>query len=76
MKIFCIILVLLLSLSGVAAERPKTVPAWKNAVDKKSAEEAVRAYTANEIRCEWAGEDPRVASLMPANLGFFVKSIA
>lgn len=70
MKIFCIILVLLLSLSGVAAERPKTVPAWKNAVDKKSAEEAVRAYTANEIRCEWAGEDPRVASLMPANLGF------
>ena len=66
----CISLVLLSACAAFAAERPKTVPAWKNAVDRKSAEEAVCAYTSNEIRCEWAGEDPRVASLMPANLGF------
>lgn len=65
-----IILGFLLSLAGVAVERPKTVPAWRNTVDKKAAEEALRAYTSNEIRCEWAGEDPKVANLMPANLGF------
>ena len=30
--------------------------------------EASAAYTSNVIRCEWAGENPRVSALMPANL--------
>ena len=53
-----------------AAERPKTVPAWRNCVDRAAAEEAMCAYTSNVIRCYWAGEDPKVAGLMPANLSF------
>ena len=50
--------------------RPKTVPAWQNSVDAKLAKVASQAYISNEIRCEWAGEDPQVAKLMPANLSF------
>ena len=53
-----------------AAEKPKTVPAWRNCVDKSAAEEAMQAYTSNVIRCYWAGEDPKIAGLMPANLSF------
>ena len=64
------IAIVLLPLIAFAAERPKTVPAWRNAVDQAAAKEAMRAYTSNEIRCEWAGEDPAVVRLMPANLGF------
>lgn len=53
-----------------AAEKPKTVPAWRNCVDKEAAAEVLCAYTSNVIRCEWAGEDPKVSRLMPANLTF------
>ena len=70
MRRACIIPAVLLSLAGLAEERPKTVPAWRNAVDRNAAEEAVCAYTSNVIRCEWAGENPKVSGLMPANLGF------
>lgn len=55
---------LLLSCLAVAT----TVPAWRNTVDSRAMEEATVAYTSNVIRCEWAGKDPRVSSLMPANL--------
>ena len=49
----------------------KDVPsAWRNTVDARAAEEAMCAYTSNVIRCEWAGENPNVAKLMPANLAF------
>ena len=70
-RVFAII-VLLCCATGVclAAEQPKTVPAWRNTVDKYAAEEAMCAYTSNVIRCEWAGENPKIAGLMPANLGF------
>lgn len=54
----------------LGAELPKTVPAWRNTVDKAAAEESMCAYTSNVIRCEWAGENPKIAGLMPANLGF------
>ena len=57
------------SLSAFASPA-KTVDAWKTAVDKSAAERAYVAYTSNVVRCEWAGEDPRVASLMPANVAF------
>ena len=69
---FFAIIVLLCCAAGIclAAEQPKTVPAWRNTVDKAAAEEAMCAYTSNVIRCEWAGEDPKIAGLMPANLGF------
>ncbi len=53
---------------GVGA--PVTVDAWRTTVDRFAAESAARAYTSNVVRCEWAGEDPRVASLMPANAAF------
>ena len=53
-----------------AVGQSDTVPAWRNTVDKAAAEEAIGAYTSNVIRCEWAGEDPKIARLMPANLGF------
>ena len=46
----------------------QTVPAWRNTVDARAAEETMVAYTSNVIRCEWAGENPRVSALMPANL--------
>ena len=52
------------------ASPAKTVDAWRTAVDKSAAERAYVAYTSNVVRCEWAGEDPRVASLMPANVAF------
>lgn len=47
-----------------------TVAAWRTTVDRFAAEDAVRAYTSNVVRCEWAGADLRIASLMPANLPF------
>ena len=47
-----------------------TVPAWRNAVDACAAEEAMRAYTSDVVRCEWAGENPGVSGLMPANIPF------
>ena len=53
-----------------AAEKPTTVPAWRNCVDKAAAEEAICAYTSNVVRCYWAGEDPKISGLMPANLSF------
>ena len=57
------------SLSAVASPA-KTVDAWRTAIDKSAAERAYVAYTSNVVRCEWAGGDPRVASLMPANVAF------
>ena len=51
-------------------EPVKTVDAWRTTVDKSAAECAHVAYTSNVVRCEWAGEDPRVAALMPANVAF------
>ena len=58
-----------ISLSGFAAPT-KTVDAWRTAVDKSAAERAYVAYTSNVVHCEWAGEDPRVSSFMPANVAF------
>ena len=46
------------------------VPAWSNAVHSDAVQELVQAYTSNVIRCEWAGEDKRIADWMPANLSF------
>ena len=57
------------SLSAFASHA-KTVDAWRTAVDKSAADRAHVAYTSNVVRCEWAGEDSRVASLMPANVAF------
>ena len=57
------------SLSAFASSA-KTVDAWRTAVDKSAAERAYVAYTSNVLRCEWAGEDVRVSSLMPANVAF------
>jgi len=68
MKLAC--LQLFLCSFAVAADQLPTVPAWRNAVDKSAAESAMAAYTSNVIRCEWAGEDPNVSRLMPANLSF------
>ena len=48
----------------------KTVDAWRTTVDKSAAERAHVAYTSNVVCCEWAGEDPRVVPLMPANVAF------
>ena len=45
-----------------------TVPAWRNVVERESAEAVVQSYTSNVIRVEWAGADERVGRLMPANL--------
>ena len=61
------------SMSALAAfcgEPAKTVDAWKTAVDRSAAERANLAYTSNVVRCEWAGENPRAAALMPANVAF------
>ena len=58
------------TLSALCGEPAKTVDAWRTAVDKSAAERANIAYTSNVVRCEWAGEDPRVAALMPANVAF------
>ncbi len=55
--------------SVVAADK-ETPSAWRNCVGKTAAEEAMCAYTSNVIKCEWAGEDPKIARQMPANLGF------
>ena len=52
------------------ASPAQTVDAWRTTVDKSAVERAYVAYTSNVLRCEWAGEDPRVASLMPANVAF------
>ena len=68
-----LILFAVVSLSAFAAlcgEPAKTVDAWRTAVDKSAAECANHAYTSNVVRCEWAGENPRVAALMPANVAF------
>ena len=61
------------SMSAFAAfcgEPAKAVDAWRTAVDRSAAERANLAYTSNVVRCEWAGENPRVAALMPANVAF------
>ena len=58
------------ALVAFCGEPAKTVDAWRTAVDKSAVERAYVAYTSNVVRCEWAGEDPRVASLMPANVAF------
>ena len=58
------------TLSALCGEPAKTVDAWRTAVDKSAAERANHAYTSNVVRCEWAGENPRVAALMPANVAF------
>ena len=52
------------------ADEAKTVDAWRTAVDRSAAEAAVRAHTSNVVRCEWAGPDPRIAPLFPANVAF------
>ena len=51
--------ILMICAATCVAEKPKTVPAWRNCVDKVAAEEATQAYTSNVIRCHWAGEDQR-----------------
>ena len=56
--------------AAACGNAPGTVDAWRTAVDRSAAEAAVRAYTANVVRCEWAGPDPRVAANMPANIAF------
>ncbi len=56
--------------TAFCGEPVKTVDAWRTTVDKSAAERAHVAYTSNVVRCEWAGEDPRVAALMPANVAF------
>lgn len=53
-----------------AAGEATTVPAWRNTVDASAAAAALQAYTSNVIRCEWAGQDDRVRSMIPANLIF------
>ena len=62
-------LLAVVSLSAFASPA-KTVDAWRTAVDKSAADRAYVAYTSNVVRCEWAGGDMRVASLMPANVAF------
>ena len=52
------------------ASPAKTVDAWRTTVDKSAVERAYVAYTSNVVRCEWAGENPRIAPLMPANVAF------
>ena len=47
-----------------------SMSALATAVDRSAAERANLAYTSNVVRCEWAGENPRVAALMPANVAF------
>ena len=69
LKAMATVLLMCLATAG-AAEKPRTVPAWRNCVDKTAAEEAMCAYTSNVIRCYWAGKDPKIAGLMPANLAF------
>lgn len=63
-------LVLMMLAGSVVAANKEAPPAWRNCVDKAAAEDAIYAYTSNVIRCEWAGENPKVANLMPANLAF------
>ena len=58
------------ALVAFCGEPAKTVDAWKTAVDRSAAERANLAYTSNVVRCEWAGDNPRVAALMPANVAF------
>ncbi len=58
------------ALTASAEPLPPTVPAWRNSVDKSAAEAALKDYSSNVIKCEWAGPDARVASLLPANLVF------
>ena len=58
------------TLSALCGEPAKTVDAWRTAVDKSAVERANHAYTSNVVRCEWAGENPRVAALMPVNVAF------
>ncbi len=64
-----LLLFAVVSLSAFASPA-KTVDAWRTTIDKSAVERAHIAYTSNVVRCEWAGEDPRVASLMPANVAF------
>jgi len=64
-----LILFAAVSLSAFASSA-KTVDAWRTTVDKSAVERANLAYTSNVVRCEWAGENARVAALMPANVAF------
>lgn len=67
-SLYALVLVMLsVCVNAAVKEAP---PAWRNCIDKAAAEEAMQAYTSNVIRCYWAGEDERVANLMPANLTF------
>ncbi len=66
-----LVLLATVSLSATASRCAEPSPdAWRTAVDRAAAEEANRAYTSGVVRCEWAGENPRVAALMPANVAF------
>lgn len=67
---FLVLTTLIFCFGAGAAEKAKTVPAWQNCIDEPAAKEAMCVYTSNVIRCEWAGEDSKIANLMPANLGF------
>ena len=69
-KLILLAAVSLSALAAFCAEPAKTVDAWRTTVDKSAVERAHVAYTSNVVRCEWAGEDPRVAALMPANVAF------
>lgn len=60
------LIVLLVSSHSLRAA--ETVPAWDNTVRKEKQAELLNAYRTNEIRVEWAGQNPKVAELMPANL--------
>lgn len=62
--------VFFLSVAFAAAGEAPTVPAWRNTVDASAAAVALQSYTSNVIRCEWAGRDDKVRSMIPANLIF------
>lgn len=58
----------MLLVSSHSLRAVETVPAWDNTVRKEKQAELLNAYRTNEIRVEWAGQNPKVAELMPANL--------
>lgn len=65
-----LMIVAFVSVASAAAGEVSTVPAWRNTVDVSAAVGAVQAYTSNVIRCDWAGENDRIRSMIPANLIF------
>ena len=69
-RLALLVSVLMSVFTALCAEPAKTVDAWRTTVDKSAAERAHVAYTSNVVRCEWAGENPRIAPLMPANVAF------